>query len=181
MVIGVFTTSYPLVPRQLTVVDGLTIGIPGFVLSFQPSHEPARAGFLRRRGSLLRAGGDPHRCGVHGRVAVLRSAVIGADRAAAQSGTTLVLTALGLVALHELMRPLDRLRAGLLVVLVAMAIGAFTIPLVADFFSLQVPAADQAVAIAVGVVAGACGVVLMARNETRIADGAAAFARRFGR
>ena len=55
VIIGVFTTSYPLVPRQLTVVDSLTIGIPGFVLSFQPSHEPARPGLPAAGGSLLRA------------------------------------------------------------------------------------------------------------------------------
>ncbi|HEU4841487.1 MAG TPA: HAD-IC family P-type ATPase, partial [Ilumatobacteraceae bacterium] len=48
VIIGVATTSYPLIPRQLTVVDALTIGIPGFVLSFEPSHEPARPGFLER-------------------------------------------------------------------------------------------------------------------------------------
>ena len=181
VVIGVLTTSYPLVPRQLTVVDALTIGIPGFVLSFQPSHEPARAGFLRRVVRFSVPVGILIGVVSMSVFAVLRSAAIGADRAAAQSGTALVLTALGLVALHELMSPLDRLRAGLLGVLVAMAIGAFTIPFVADFFSLQVPAADEAVAIAVGIAAGTAGVVLAARNEIRIADAAEAFARRFRR
>ncbi len=48
VIIGLWRTSYPLVPRQLTVVDALTIGIPGFVLSFEPSHDPARPGFLPR-------------------------------------------------------------------------------------------------------------------------------------
>ena len=45
---GILLTRYPLRPRHLTVVDALTIGIPGFVLSFQPSHDPVRAGFVRR-------------------------------------------------------------------------------------------------------------------------------------
>ena len=119
------------------MVDAFTIGIPGFVLSFQPSHEPARPGFLRRVVRFCVPVGILIGAVSMGVFAVLRSAVIGADRTAAQSGTTLVLTALGLVALHELMRPLDRLRAGLLVVLVAMAIGVFTIPFVADFFPFR--------------------------------------------
>ncbi|HEU4842051.1 MAG TPA: hypothetical protein VFT09_11430, partial [Ilumatobacteraceae bacterium] len=87
-----------------------------------------------------------------------------------QSGTTLVLTALGLVALHELMRPLDGLRRLLLGVLVVMAVGAFGIPFVADFFTLEVPAADQAIPIAVGAVVGGLGIVLAARHEDVIAD-----------
>ena len=45
---GSSRTRYPLRPRHLTVVDALTIGIPGFVLSFQPSHDPVRPGFIPR-------------------------------------------------------------------------------------------------------------------------------------
>jgi cation-transporting ATPase E len=181
VVIGVFTTSYPLLPRQLTVVDGLTIGIPGFVLSFQPSHEPARPGFLSRVVRFCAPVGIVIGVVTMGAFAALRSAGIGATRPEAQSATALVLTALGLVALHELMRPLDRLRTALLVVLVVMGVGAFTIPFVADFFSLEVPTADQAVVVALGIVVGAAGVVAAARNEDRIAAAATAVAGRFRR
>ena len=128
VIVGVFTTSYPLIPRQLTVVDALTIGIPGFVLSFEPSHEPARPGFLERVVRFAAPVGIIIGVTSMAVFGVLRSAAIGADREAAQSGTTLVLTALGLVALHELMRPLDRLRRLLLGVLVVMGIGAFRHP-----------------------------------------------------
>lgn len=101
LVVGVFTMSYPLVPRQLTVVDGLTIGIPGFVLSFQASHTPATPGFLRRVArfcipSGLAIGGTSMAV-----FAALRSDLVGSDRAAAQSATTLTLTALGLVVLYD--------------------------------------------------------------------------------
>jgi len=181
VIIGVATTSYPLVPRQLTVVDSITIGIPGFVLSFQPSHEPARAGFLRRVVRFCVPVGIVIGVTSMGVFAVLRSGAIGAERVEAQSGTTMVLTALGLVALHELMRPLDRLRMVLLAVLVVLAVGAFAIPFVADFFTLDVPGADQAVVIAVGVAAGALGIVLAARLEDRIADAALAVFHRFRR
>jgi cation-transporting ATPase E len=169
VIIGVVTTSYPFVPRQLTVVDALTIGIPGFVLSFQPSHEPARPGFLRRVGRFCVPVGIVIGITAMTVFGVLRSAAVGADRAAAQNATTLVLLALGLVALYELMRPLDAVRRGLLVLLVALGVGAFTIPFVADFFSLQVPADDHAVVIAIGVAAGGAGVVAAARNEDRLA------------
>ena len=181
VIVGATTTSYPLLPRQLTVVDGLTIGIPGFVLSFQASHEPARPGFL---GRVVRfcvpvgivVGGTSMTV-----FAALRSSAVGAERLAAQSGTALVLTALGLVALHELMRPLDRLRAALLGVLVALGVGAYTVPFVADFFSLEVPAGDQALVIGAGLAVGGCGVVLAARLEDRLAAAAVGLARRVRR
>jgi cation-transporting ATPase E len=169
LIIGVVTTSYPFVPRQLTVVDALTIGIPGFVLSFQHSHEPARPGFLRRVGRFSVPIGIVIGITAMAVFGVLRSGAVGADRAEAQNATTIVLIVLGLVALHELMRPLDALRGGLLAVLVALGVAAFTIPFVADFFSLQLPAADHAAVIGVGLAAGGVAIVAAARNEDRIA------------
>jgi cation-transporting ATPase E len=128
---GLLTTSYLLRPRQLTVVDALTIGIPGFVLSFQPSHDPARPGFINRvlRFSLP--------TGVITGVAAMlvaelgKSQVIGGTHAQAQSGATLALVSLGLWVLYELVRPLDLIRGTLILALVVMAVGAFTIPFVA--------------------------------------------------
>jgi len=181
VIIGVFTTSYPIIPRQLTVVDGLTIGIPGFVLSFEPSHEPARPGFLRRVVRFCVPVGIIIGVTSMTVFAVLRSGAIDADREAAQSAITMVLTVLGLVALSELMRPLDTLRGALLAVLVVMGVGAFTIPFVADFFELQIPSAAEALPIAVGCAVGGALIVLAVRNEDRLAGAAVAVAGRFRR
>ena len=128
VIIGVFTTSYPLLPRQLTVVDGLTIGIPGFVLSFQPSHEPARPGFLSRVVRFCAPVGIVIGVVTMGVFAVLRSAGVGADppRGPERDG-----------ARADGARPGRPARADaaarpaappLLVVLVVMGIGAFTHP-----------------------------------------------------
>ena len=151
---GILQTRYPLRPRHLTVVDALTIGIPGFVLSFQPSHDPARPGFIRR---VLRFSIP---AGVVSGVAAMSVYELG-NRALdlsiehTQSGTTLSLIGVGLWLLYELARPLDRIRRVLLVALIAMAIGAFTIPFVADFFLLKIPSAEYAAWIA-GIVVAAC-------------------------
>ena len=48
-----FTLPYPLVPAQLGLVNGLTIGIPSFVLAMEPNHNRVRGKFLRN--VLLRA------------------------------------------------------------------------------------------------------------------------------
>jgi cation-transporting P-type ATPase E len=157
---GVLLTRYPLRPRHLTVVDALTIGIPGFVLSFQPSHDPVRPGFVRR---VLRFSIPS---GVIMGVATMfvyefAQGRLGQSTEEAQSGAALTLVALGLWVLFELARPLDRIRLALLVVLVAMGIGAFTIGPIADFFLLEIPPADFAAWIG-GVVAAACVLISLA-------------------
>ena len=181
VIIGLWRTSYPLIPRQLTVVDALTIGIPGFVLSFEPSHDPARPGFLPRVVRFCVPVGIVIGVVSMAVFGTLRSSSIGADRLAAQSGTTMVLTALGLVALYELMRPLDRVRGGLLAVLVAMGVGAFTIPFVADFFSLELPSGKAALAIAAGVVVGGIALAVVVRFQDQLAGAAMAVAGRLRR
>jgi cation-transporting ATPase E len=144
---GVLLTRYPIRPRHLTVVDALTIGIPGFVLSFQPSHDPARPGFIKRvvRFSIP--------AGIVTGAATMAAFEIGhraLDRpiAEAQAGAAMTLVALGLWVLFELSRPLDRTEAVLLGAMVVLAIGAFTVPFAADFFLLEIPSADFAAWIA---------------------------------
>jgi cation-transporting ATPase E len=155
---GLLTTSYILRPRQLTVVDALTIGIPGFVLSFQPSHDRARPGFIPR---VLRFSVPT---GVITGVAAMlvsqlgKSHVIGGTHAQAESGATLALVALGIWVLFELARPLDLIRRTLIIALVMMAIGAFTVPAVAHFFLIGVPPARYLGWIA-GIVVVACALM----------------------
>jgi cation-transporting ATPase E len=154
---GILLTRYPMRPRHLTVVDALTIGIPGFVLSFQPSHDPVRPGFVRR---VLRFSIP---CGLVMGAATMFIFEFGhgaLDETIehAQAGAALTLTALGLWVLYELARPLDQIRLILLVVLVAMGVGAYTIPFVADFFLLEIPQAEYAAWIA-GVVVVGCALI----------------------
>ena len=150
---GIFTVSYPILPRQLSVIDALTIGIPGFVLSFQPSHDPVRPGFIPR---VLRFAIP---AGVVMGVATM--VVYGYGRhfldlpkAELQSGATIVLIALGLWVLYELGRPLDHVRRLLQLAMVLAAIGVFTIGPIKDFFELQVPSGEYLIVIAIAVVAG---------------------------
>jgi cation-transporting ATPase E len=168
VIVGVATMSYPILPRQLTVIDSLTIGIPGFILSFRPSHEPARPGFIRRVMRFSAPVGVV--TGVVGMAtfAIARSTMIGLDRAGAQSITTLVLTGLGLVALHELAAPLDRIDVALLVGLTLLACLAFTVPFFADFFLLELPGTTDGILAAVAIVAGGAMIIAANRNGDRI-------------
>jgi cation-transporting ATPase E len=159
---GLLQMRYPIRPRQLTVVDALTIGIPGFVLSFQPSHEPVRPGFIRR---VLRFSIP---AGVIDGMATVAVYAIGVDALdltveQAQSGATLALVAVGLWVLYELSRPLDPIRALLIAGLVLMGIGAFAVPFIADFFILEIPPAEYMAWIAGIVVAAGALISLTLR------------------
>ena len=167
VITGVFTMTYPLLPRQLTVVDAITIGIPGFILSFEPSHEPIRVGFVRRVMRFCVPVGLVVGVVTMTVYGILRSSWVDAEREAAQSGATLLLTILGLVALYELMQPLDRRRAALLVAMIVMLVGAYAIGPIADFFLLQRPVGDESLAIAIGALVGAVGVVVGVRLSDR--------------
>jgi cation-transporting ATPase E len=169
IVIGAATMSYPILPRQLTVIDALTIGIPGFVLSFRPSHDPARPGFLARVMRFSAPVGVVTGAVTMAAFALARSEVVGADRQEAQGVATIVLIGLGLVALHELMQPLDRLDLALLTALVALGAAAFTIPFAADFFLLDLPGGVAGLVAALAVVSGGVLIVLANRNQHHIA------------
>jgi cation-transporting ATPase E len=43
-----FQVPYPFLPRHLTLLSALTIGVPAFFLALAPNHERARPGFVRR-------------------------------------------------------------------------------------------------------------------------------------
>jgi cation-transporting P-type ATPase E len=46
--IGLIAVPYPFLPRHLTLIGSLTIGIPAFFLALAPNTERARTGFVRR-------------------------------------------------------------------------------------------------------------------------------------
>jgi cation-transporting ATPase E len=45
---GIATVPFPFLPRHLTLISALTIGIPGFFLALMPNAERFRPGFFRR-------------------------------------------------------------------------------------------------------------------------------------
>jgi cation-transporting ATPase E len=45
---GVLVLEFPFLPRQLSITDGLTIGIPAFFLALMPNAQRYIPGFLRR-------------------------------------------------------------------------------------------------------------------------------------
>ncbi|MFF2388653.1 HAD-IC family P-type ATPase [Agromyces sp. NPDC058104] len=131
VIFGVMLLEFPFLPRQLSVTDGLTIGIPAFFLALMPNRQRYRPGFLRRSLSFAIPAGI-----VIALVLALYSRMAldaGISQAELRSGSTLILGIVGLWVLIVLSRPIDGLK---IVIIGAMMIGLvliYAIPLVADF------------------------------------------------
>jgi len=158
-VVAVAGLSYPLLPRHLTIVGWFTIGIPAFILSLAPNNARARPGFVRR---VLR-------------VSVPSGLLIGlcafatyllvrdpnpTEAQLEQSGTAVLVTMIGLALwlLAIVARPLLPWKVGLLAAMVAAYAVLFSVPVLRDFFALDLSQPGQ---LLTGLVVACVGIVLL--------------------
>lgn len=172
---------YPFLPRHLTIVSALTIGIPAFFLAFAPSTQRYVPGFVRRVLRFAIPAGIVIAISVAIAYAVAREETVGTREA--RTMTTVVLMILGLYVLVMLARPFTRYRAILVLAMIGLFLGALAIPLARDFYALSLPSIDvvaSGIAIAaVGCVALELGIRAVkkwtaARTTPDLAEGATA-------
>lgn len=135
VIFGLLAWAFPFLPRQLSITDGLTIGIPAFFLALMPNASRYRAGFLRR--SLMFA--IPS--GLIVTSALITVHIVGErlgpfDVRDMQSASTLVLAGIALWVLAVLARPFHWFR---LLIVLAMYAGlgiVWAIPWSRQFFEI---------------------------------------------
>jgi cation-transporting ATPase E len=136
LVTAILLWEFPFLPRQLTLVSTLAIGIPSFFLALAPNKRRYRPGV---RGRMLRFSIP---IGLIAAATVL--SVFGVVRTVlpllqARSLATITLFVVSLWILSVLARPLSGARVALVVaVSVAMMLACF-IPMTRDFFKLDIP------------------------------------------
>ena len=131
---GILLLPFPFLPRQLSVTDGLTIGIPAFFLALLPNAQRYVPGFLRRSLTFAIPAGVAVTLGIAAYARLAAGQNIG--EAEIRTGSTLILTIIGLWILVVLSRPVTRFKG---VVIGAMMIGlvlVYTVPIVRDFLQL---------------------------------------------
>jgi cation-transporting ATPase E len=142
IVYGLTFWEFPFLPRQLSAIDGFTIGIPAFLLAFLPNSQRYQPGFLKRALLLCVP------AGVITAIAVISlSAMVRSDsswsQAQAQTATAILLSITGLWVLSSIDRPLTRIKLLILVSMVVLAIGMFTIPITTEFFGFSYLSLEQ--------------------------------------
>jgi cation-transporting ATPase E len=148
---GLFAFAFPFLPRHLTVISALTIGIPGFFLALMPNTERFRPGFLRR--VLLFAIPSGVICAAASLTSYSVALGVGEDLADAQSAATVTLFIVATSVLLQSARPLNWIRIGIVGSMVAAFVAVLTIPWLSDFFALSLgPERYSLVALAAGLV-----------------------------
>ena len=152
--LGVVVTQipYPYLPRHITYIGALTIGMPAFILALAPNTRRYIPGFLKRVVTFALPGGIATALSVLLAAWVLPP-VMGwnvtgdaADLSALRATSAIILFAMGVFVLARVARPLNGWRGVLVAVFAAAGvIGAF-VPFVANFFALILPTGATMVA-----------------------------------
>jgi cation-transporting ATPase E len=141
MAVGVTLLPYPFLPRHLTIVDSLAIGIPSFFLALAPNTRRYRPGFVGRvlhfaipAGTIIAAATF---------AAYLQTRAVGLPLGQQRTAATLVTLILSLAVLTLLAMPLTWSR----VILVGASLAGFgllfPIAAIREFFALELPHGQQ--------------------------------------
>jgi cation-transporting ATPase E len=157
LVIAAFGAQYPFLPRHLTVVRTLSVGLPGLVLALAPDPRRARTGFVRR---VVRFAVPA------GLVAAVASLVVygvalrddGLSLVEARTATTITLLGVGLAILLQLTRSLPPWRWALVGAMAASILVVLAVPALSEFFELDMPSGSTWAVIALTVLVAGVGV-----------------------
>jgi cation-transporting ATPase E len=143
---GVMVLEFPFLPRQLSITDGLTIGIPAFFLALMPNVQRYVPGFLRRSLTFAIPAGllIATALTVYTRIAM----ELDVTEPQLRTGSTIILAIVGIWVLAVLARPLNRFKVLVVGAMFVALATLFTVPLSTAFFQLVDPGEDAAYVIA---------------------------------
>jgi cation-transporting P-type ATPase E len=148
---AIFAVEFPFLPRHLTVIGALTIGIPGFFLALMPNTERFRPGFFKRvllfavPAGVIAAGCAFTSYGL--------ARGLGEPLPSCQSAATITLFIVATAVLLQSARPLNLLRIGIVALMVLLFLGILFIPFFSRFFALSLgPERSSLISVGVGLV-----------------------------
>ena len=135
--VGLFGVPFPFLPKQLTLIGTISVGVPGFFLALAPDASLVRPGFLPRVLRYALPAGTAAAAATFAAYEVVRRS--DATLEAARTSATLTLLGISLVVLLGISRPLRPWKVGL-----AGAMGAWYALTMAwsfprDYFELVIP------------------------------------------
>lgn len=156
---------FPYLPRHISYIGALTIGMPAFILALAPNTRRYIPGFLGRVVRFALPGGIA--VGVSVLIAeATMPGILGwnlshaADLAWQRSCCAMIVFVLGVLVLALVARPLASWRGVLVAVFAAAGVIGLFIPPVADFFALHIPQGGALVALMVALLASVAIFVL---------------------
>lgn len=144
---GALVLEFPFLPRQLSITDGLTIGIPAFFLALLPNTQRYVPGFLRRSLAFAIPAGAVIALSLT--LYTLAALQLGVSEPELRTGSTIILAIVGIWVLTVLSRPITRFKALVIGAMFIALVAVFTVPLLTEFFQLVDPGEDAAWLVAV--------------------------------
>jgi cation-transporting P-type ATPase E len=159
---GLQGLRFPFLPRHLTLISTLTIGVPGFVLALAPSAQRVAPGFVSRVLRFAIPAGIACAAATFSAYLIARltpGGTLVADRTTA----VITLSAIALWVLALVARPYTWWRVALVAAMAAGMVLALTIPVSRAFFDLRDPGlASDLIALAIAACAGVVLTVFLA-------------------
>lgn len=130
--------EYPFLPRHLTLLSTLTIGVPAFFLALAPNRERAKPHFVRRVMRYAIPGGVLAALATFATYLVARHHYTGAGALSAETSVaTLTLFLISMWVLAIIARPYTWWRLGLVAAMGAGFLLVLVVPWLQDFFALR--------------------------------------------
>jgi len=139
LAVGVLTFPFPFLPRHLTLVGSLTIGIPAFFLALMPNTRRARPGMVLRVLRFAVPAGFVVAVATLAAYLLVKNHAPGATLAQARTTATIVLFWLGIIVLVVVARPLTAFRRAVVWTMIGLFAAVLAIPGLREFFDLQLP------------------------------------------
>jgi cation-transporting ATPase E len=154
--VGAALLPYPFLPRHLTIIDTLAIGIPSFFLALAPNRRRYLAGFVGRVLRFAIPAGCLVAAATFAAYVLARSA--GLPLVQQRTAATLVTLMLSLGVLVLLAMPLTWRRLVLVGAMVIGFVALFPVPAVRRFYALELPSSHLWETLLIG----AAGIVALA-------------------
>ncbi|MFM6981623.1 MAG: HAD-IC family P-type ATPase [Microbacteriaceae bacterium] len=142
VVFGIALWSFPFLPRQLSAIDGFTIGLPSFALALLPNAQRYVPGFLRRSLMFCIPAGVVVGAAIVG-INVWSTVWGGWSESESHTATSLVIAITGLWVLTGLSRPFTAPRAWIVAAMYVLCVAEFTVPLSTEFFGFTALSWEQ--------------------------------------
>ncbi len=166
LLVSIAGLPYPFLPRHLTLISVVTIGIPAFILALGPNPVRYRPGFLRRILRFAIPAGTITAAAIFGAYLLARLEHFNPDER--RTAATIAALVVALWILAVLARPWRLWKLALVAAMAGLATAAIAIPPVRDAFQLAVPGALLPQALGLGAI-GALGVEIVGRWSGRTA------------
>ena len=135
--VALVATNYPILPRHLTAIDGLTIGVPAFFLALAPNFRRFVPGFAYRVARFVLPTG--FLSAVAMLVSFLTLLELGATREQAQTMEIIIFATIGLRVISVIERPLRGWRLGMVLAIVGVYAFGFWWSVTTKFFAVLWP------------------------------------------